>query len=151
MVSGDAGGGVRLWELTKRIDSIGNVRADTQRLNLYDGPLPVDLVDTVNCTFDEAGNRTRMELPGFTLENERDEMDRITEIRVDGLLCLFDVEGPCANGVKDSHRTKTQDTTTRTLSIVWGTNALEGRTRATVDWYRSLLERAGAETEDAPV
>jgi len=67
-------------------------------------------------------------------------------IRLDGLLCLHDAEGPCANGVKDSQRTKTRDETTATLSIVWGSRLLEGRTRRTVDWYRELLEGAGATT-----
>ena len=67
-------------------------------------------------------------------------------IKLDGLLCLFDAEGPCANGVKDSQRTKTSDSTTRTLSIVWGTKELEGRSDKTVKWYRSLLEEAGATT-----
>lgn len=69
-------------------------------------------------------------------------------IRLAGLLCLHDANGPCANGVKDSQRTKTHDGTTRTLSIVWGTRDLEGRTAATVGWYRELLARAGATTED---
>ena len=39
-------------------------------------------------------------------------------IKLDGLLCLFDAAGPCANGVKDSQRTKTSEQTTRTLSIL---------------------------------
>jgi len=61
-----------------------------------------------------------------------------------GLLCLFDADGPCANGVKDSQRTKTHAGTTRTLSVVWGTSALAGRTDAAVAWYRELLRAAGA-------
>lgn len=64
-----------------------------------------------------------------------------------GLLCLFDAEGPCANAVKDAQRTKTTPKTRQTLSLVWGTNALPGRTRQTVEWYRSLLEAQGAKTE----
>ncbi len=70
------------------------------------------------------------------------------EIRVDGLVCLFDAEGPCANAVKDSQRTKTHDATRNVLTVVWGTNAFPGRTAETVRWYRELLERAGAATED---
>ncbi len=70
------------------------------------------------------------------------------EIRVDGLVCLFDAEGPCANAVKDSQRTKTHDATRNVLTVVWGTNALPGRTAETVRWYRELLERTGAATED---
>lgn len=70
------------------------------------------------------------------------------EIRLDGLLCLHDAGGPCANAVKDAQRTKTRAETRRTLSLLWGTRALPGRTRATLDWYRELLERLGAATED---
>jgi len=66
------------------------------------------------------------------------------EIKLTGLLCLHDAEGPCANAVKDSQRTKTHDATTRTVCIVWGTNALPDRTKQVVDWYASLHERAGA-------
>jgi len=66
------------------------------------------------------------------------------EIRVDGLLCLFDADGPCGSGVKDSQRTKTGETTRRTLTLLWGTKAQPGRTRAAAEWYVELLERAGA-------
>ncbi len=69
-------------------------------------------------------------------------------IDLGGLLCLFDADGPCANAVKDAQRTKTSAATTRTLSVVWGTSALPGRARETARWYRSLLEEAGARTED---
>lgn len=68
------------------------------------------------------------------------------EIRVDGLVCLFDAEGPCANAVKDSQRTKTGDTTRRTLSAIWGTTALPGRAEACAAWYRAVLEAAGTTT-----
>jgi DNA/RNA-binding domain of Phe-tRNA-synthetase-like protein len=68
-------------------------------------------------------------------------------IDVTGLLCLFDADGPCANAVKDSQRTKTGPATTRTLSVIWGASALEGRTAATLRWYRELLAHAGAATE----
>ncbi|MFO0964801.1 MAG: phenylalanine--tRNA ligase beta subunit-related protein [Gemmataceae bacterium] len=68
-------------------------------------------------------------------------------IDLGGLLCLFDAEGPCANAVKDAQRTKTTPETTRTLSLVWGTNALEGRAAQATRWYRELLEKAGARTK----
>jgi len=67
-------------------------------------------------------------------------------IDVAGLLCLFDADGPCANAVKDAQRTKTSGTTRRTLSVVWGTRALPGRTEAAVRWYRAILEACGART-----
>jgi DNA/RNA-binding domain of Phe-tRNA-synthetase-like protein len=63
-----------------------------------------------------------------------------------GLLCLFDADGPCANAVKDAQRTKTTAQTGRTLSLIWGTNALPGRAEKTAQWYRELLERYGAKT-----
>ena len=66
------------------------------------------------------------------------------EIRLTGLLCLHDAEGPCANGVKDSQRTKTHEGTTRTLSLVWGTHVVPEHTQATLRWYAELHERAGA-------
>ena len=68
-----------------------------------------------------------------------------------GLVCLCDEGGPCANAVKDAQRTKTNDATRRTLSIVWGTSALAGRTARAVAWYRALLEEAGAKTFDVPL
>lgn len=70
------------------------------------------------------------------------------EIDVGGLLCLFDADGACANAVKDAQRTKTAGSTTRTLSVVWGTRALAGRTASAVAWYRELVERVGARTVD---
>ena len=70
------------------------------------------------------------------------------EIDVEGLLSLFDAAGPCANAVKDAQRTKTHAGTRRTLSIVWGTNALPGRAAQTASWYQSLLRQAGATVED---
>lgn len=68
-------------------------------------------------------------------------------IDIEGLVCLFDGEGPCANAVKDSQRTKTHAGTTRTFSILWGTEAMAARLDEATRWYRALLGEAGAETE----
>jgi DNA/RNA-binding domain of Phe-tRNA-synthetase-like protein len=68
-------------------------------------------------------------------------------IEVGGLLCLFDAEGPCGSAVKDAQRTKTAADSRRTLSLVWGTSALPGRTAQAEAWYRDLLERQGATTQ----
>jgi len=68
-------------------------------------------------------------------------------IDLEGLLCLFDADGPCANAIKDAQRTKTGPETRQTLSLIWGTVALPGRTRQTETWYRALLEQQGARTE----
>jgi DNA/RNA-binding domain of Phe-tRNA-synthetase-like protein len=69
------------------------------------------------------------------------------EIDLGGLLCLFDAEGPCANAVRDSQRTKTRDETRATLSVIWGSIGHEARLTAAEQWYRALLEDAGARTE----
>jgi DNA/RNA-binding domain of Phe-tRNA-synthetase-like protein len=71
-------------------------------------------------------------------------------IDLSGLLCLFDADGPCANAVKDSRRTKTSADTRRTLSLIWGTTALPGRAAKAETWYRELLQQQGAPTDEAP-
>lgn len=71
------------------------------------------------------------------------------EIRLDGLLCLHDARGPCANGVKDAQRTKTHGGTTRTLSVLWGPRAFAEVVETSLAWYRELLERLGAGTVPA--
>lgn len=72
-------------------------------------------------------------------------------IDIEGLLCLFDAEGPCANAVKDSQRTKTHEGTTRTLSIVWGVRGHEDALERACAWYRELLTRSGATSSDLPL
>jgi DNA/RNA-binding domain of Phe-tRNA-synthetase-like protein len=69
-------------------------------------------------------------------------------IDLGGLLCLFDTDGPCANAVKDAQRTKTDATTGRTLSLIWGTTALPERAAQAETWYRGLLEMCGAATRN---
>jgi DNA/RNA-binding domain of Phe-tRNA-synthetase-like protein len=69
------------------------------------------------------------------------------EIALSGLVCLFDGEGPCANAVRDSQRTKTRPETTRTFSVVWGVAGYEVRLAETVAEYKRLLEAAGARNE----
>lgn len=66
------------------------------------------------------------------------------EIDIAGLLCLHDAEGPCANAVKDSQRTKTQEATTRCLYLLWGTHELAGRSDEAAAWASSLLRSRGA-------
>jgi DNA/RNA-binding domain of Phe-tRNA-synthetase-like protein len=65
-------------------------------------------------------------------------------IDVGRLLCLFDIEGPCANAVKDSQRTKTSPETRRTLTLIWGTNKLPGRAVEAEAWYHELLKAHNA-------
>jgi len=66
-------------------------------------------------------------------------------IDLGGLLCLWDADGPCANAVKDAQRTKTDAATTQTLTVIWGTSALPGRTAKAFEWYRALLAGMGAD------
>ncbi len=70
-------------------------------------------------------------------------------IDLEGLLCLLDADGPCANAVKDAQRTKTGPATRRTLTVIWGARALEGRAAAAFAWYREILGRLGASVERA--
>ena len=69
------------------------------------------------------------------------------EIKLDGLLCLRDATGPCANPVRDSQRTKTHDATRETLSVIWAPESLTDRLERTTDWYRQSLAASGAECE----
>ncbi len=68
------------------------------------------------------------------------------EISIGGLVCLCDANGPCANAVKDSQRTKTNEHTRRTLSVIWGPKTFREHIDQTADWYRALLEKAKAKT-----
>ena len=61
-----------------------------------------------------------------------------------GLLALADADGPCGTPVKDAQRTKTHPGTRATLSIVWGSTALPGRTARATAWYRALAAALGA-------
>jgi DNA/RNA-binding domain of Phe-tRNA-synthetase-like protein len=141
-----AGRGKPASEYLRRADAEGgvariNLAVDAcNAVSLHSG-LPVSVVD-----LDRAKPPLRVGIAGdvsyvFNTAGQ--------EIKVAGLLCLHDAEGPCANAVKDAMRTKTHEDTRRTLSLVWGTRALPGHTATTVAWYRELLERAGATT--APV
>ncbi len=69
-------------------------------------------------------------------------------IDIGGLVCLCDASGPCGGPVKDSQRTKTHDDTRATLSVIWGTRELPGRTEEAYAWYRLLLQSAGLMTEE---
>lgn len=124
--------------------SLGSINAAVDACNavsLHSG-LPISVVDRNRA---EPPYRIGVAPPGARyLFNASGQ-----EIDLGGLLCLFDAAGPCANAVKDAQRTKTHEGTVRTLSVVWGTTALKGRAAEAAAWYRELLERAGAATEDA--
>lgn len=69
------------------------------------------------------------------------------EIRLDGLPCLIDADGPCANAVRDSQRTKTHDGTRRAQVVVWAPESLAGRQAEATAWYQRLLASSGAAVE----
>ena len=69
------------------------------------------------------------------------------DIDVEGLLCLSDAEGACANAVKDAQRTKTTPDTVRTLTIVWGARRTGDLVQRAAVWYRGLLAQLGASSQ----
>lgn len=69
------------------------------------------------------------------------------QMSLSNLLCLFDGQGPCGNAVKDSQRTKTNERTRNTLSVIWGTVGLPGRTRRVAEWCLQLLETENVAAE----
>jgi DNA/RNA-binding domain of Phe-tRNA-synthetase-like protein len=71
------------------------------------------------------------------------------EIDIANLICLADAKGPCANAVKDAQRTKTSDSTRKTLTVIWSTQVLQSRTDAALAYYLALLIAASVRTEPA--
>ncbi|WP_412063161.1 phenylalanine--tRNA ligase beta subunit-related protein [Rubrivirga sp. IMCC45206] len=65
-------------------------------------------------------------------------------IQLAGLVGVRDVQGFCANPVRDSQRTKTHDRTTRTLSVVWAPRESLARLREALAWYEHLVAASGA-------
>ncbi len=110
-------------------------------VSLHSG-LPISLVDLDRI---EGALTLRIAPPGTTYAFNPSGQT----IDASGLICLYDAHGPTGTPVKDAQRTKTHDDTRATISVVWGTTALPGRTREVTRWYRELLETIdGATTED---
>jgi DNA/RNA-binding domain of Phe-tRNA-synthetase-like protein len=107
-------------------------------VSLHSG-FPISVVD-----LDKARPPFRIGLPEPTAEYVFNPSGQTISLK--GLLCLFDAEGPCANAVKDAQRTKTDATTTRTLSVIWGTRAHAEHLERCAAWYRELLAQTGART-----
>jgi DNA/RNA-binding domain of Phe-tRNA-synthetase-like protein len=73
------------------------------------------------------------------------------EIDIGGLVCIFDADGPCGNAVKDSQRTKTNEDTRATLSVIWGCKGFEAQLNTALEWYQEILKRAtGAAISSTP-
>ena len=67
-------------------------------------------------------------------------------IRMDGLAALHDESGPCACGVKDSHRTKTSGQTQQVIAVFWGCRSLMTRTENAAKWFTELVSPWTAES-----
>jgi DNA/RNA-binding domain of Phe-tRNA-synthetase-like protein len=118
-----------------------NLAVDACNVASLHSGLPISVVD-----LDRARPPLRVAVAGKGAQYVFNATGQV--IDVEGLPCLFDAEGPCANAVKDAQRTKTHAGTRTTLSLIYGARALGDRTARTVAWYRELLQRAGATTED---
>lgn len=134
---------LRQAEAGERLQPINPVVDACNAVSLHSG-LPVSVID-----LDRATLPLRV---GIAAEGASYVFNQAgQEIRLTGLLCLHDADGPCANAVKDAQRTKTHDDTVRTLSLIWGTRTCPGQAERAVDWYRTLLERMGARTHPVRV
>jgi len=133
------------WEYMRSAAAKGkfpriNVAVDLTNAAALHSALPVSTID-----LDRATSPFRV---GIAHAGERYVFNASgQEIDLSGLLCLFDADGPCANSVKDSHRTKTHDGTISTLTVVWGTVAVPGRSAALADWFDDIACRLGGSVE----
>jgi len=122
-----------------RLTSINQVVDTCNIVSLHSG-LPISVVD-----LDRARSPFRVGIAPAGASYVFNAAGQVIDL--EGLLCLFDADGPCANAVKDAQRTKTGPETRRTLSLVWGSVNLPGRAEQATAWYRSLLEKHEAATE----
>ncbi len=102
-------------------------------VSLHSG-LPISVVDLNRC--EPAGGKLRIAIAPENSEYVFNASGQT--IKLDGLLCLFDEQGPCANAVKDSQRTKTSADTRESLVVIWGTDELPGQTEKAAQWLESL-------------
>lgn len=120
---------------------LGSINPIVDTLNVVSlhSALPISVVDLARC------NLTSGSLSIAIAPESSEYVFNVSgqTIKLDGLLCLFDDDGPCANGVKDSQRTKTGDTTDSSLVIIWGTKDLPERSAKTETWFRQLIATYG--------
>src|SRR5205085_2516613 len=113
-------------------------------VSLHSG-LPISLVDIDRVSAQDRALSIRIASPGTSYAFNPSGQT----IDAGGLVCLHDDEGPTGTPVKDAQRTKTHDGTRNAIVVVWGTQALPGRTAQATAWYRALCETIpGASTED---
>lgn len=117
---------------------LGSINAAVDLCNVVSlhSQLPISLVDVVKLETPLAiglpGSRT-----AYVFNASGQEID------ITGLISLRDAGGWCANGVKDSQRTKTNGATQRTLTVIWGRVDLAERLVTATDWYHELAARLG--------
>jgi DNA/RNA-binding domain of Phe-tRNA-synthetase-like protein len=122
--------------------TLGSINAAVDACNVVSlhSALPISLIDV-----DRAHAPLRIGIAGDEMTYVFNASGQV--IDVGGLLCVFDAEGPCANAVKDSQRTKTSDATTQTLSVIWGVASHPELLERATAWYRELVARLGGTTE----
>jgi DNA/RNA-binding domain of Phe-tRNA-synthetase-like protein len=123
--------------------TLGSINAAVDACNAVSlhSALPISLIDTDRAN---APLRIAIARPGSSYVFNASGQT----IDLEGLLCVHDTEGPCANAVKDSQRTKTSAETRNTLSVIWGVRSrVELLAEATL-WYREIVERLGGVTEE---
>ena len=104
-------------------------------VSLHSG-LPISVIDV-----DKATRPFRIQVAKMDLRYVFNRSGQ--EMALMGLPCLFDSQGPCANAVKDSQRTKTDETTQNTLTVIWGLQGHPEQTIRARDWYLQLLGLSG--------
>lgn len=121
-----------------RENKLGSINPIVDTLNavsLHSG-LPISVVDLSKC----AGAENGLSVGIAPVDSAYEFNASGQTIKLDGLLCLFDQQGPCANAVKDSQRTKTDDSTGQSLVAIWGTKDLPEHSAKTETWFRELVE-----------
>lgn len=125
----------------ENLDSI-NLPVDLCNATSLNWQIPISVID-----LERAGEPFRILVPDDDASYVFNASGQ--QIKLNGIPCLFDADGACANAVRDSQRTKTSPATRRTLSVVWGSREIAARSADATAWYREITGRAGASTMDA--
>ena len=118
-----------------RLSTRQTLRLDPIRQSDSPIRLPISVVDLDQCQFQSS---LRVAIAPENSEYVFNASGQT--IKLDGLLCLFDDEGPCANAVQDSQRTKTNDATKQSLVVIWGSAQLVDHSSKTESWFQELIE-----------